>query len=278
MGNTFRALWTGIAIAQLAALGAQAATYRLDNGAISTALNASDGTETLDNWFANEFTALAGANLITRVDFGVFTTAPNSTAEVVLYRVTDPGGNPALGATRVYTQPFTPRAGNGTGASWQQIQLSTPIAFNVGDKFLVAVFIPNGIAAPPNDKYPFVLDTSGVATGTYWDRSTPNAFDLDDLSLAKPIDQALTPGGWAPGPGHLMIRAYGIDYPGPSTLTIAKVNDHLQVSWTSVPGTGGTLWASPALDANSDWQPVGQANPFVVTNIGSAKFFRVINP
>src|SRR5512135_2257721 len=96
-------LLTGISLAQLATTAA-GATYQLDNGSISTALNASDGTEPRDNWFGNVYTTQAGANLITRVDFGVFTTAPNSVADVVLYRVTDPGGNPALGATRVFTQ------------------------------------------------------------------------------------------------------------------------------------------------------------------------------
>ena len=92
----------------------QAASYILDNGSISTALNASDGTEPRDNWFGNVFTAQASATLITRVDFGVYTTTPNSAASVVIYRVTDPGGNPALGATRVYTQSFTPLTGDGT--------------------------------------------------------------------------------------------------------------------------------------------------------------------
>ena len=90
-------LVAGIAIAQFLALGLQGAVnYQLDNGSISTALNASDGTEPRDNWFGNVFTAQASATLITRVDFGVFTTTSNSAASVVIYRVTDPGGNPAL--------------------------------------------------------------------------------------------------------------------------------------------------------------------------------------
>ena len=218
MRNTIRILWTGIAIAQLAALGAQAATYQLDNGSISTALNASDGTEPHDNWFANLFTAQAGGNTITAVNFGLFTTAPNSVADVVLYRVTDPGGNPALGVTRLFTQAFTPLTGDNTNAFLQNITLTSPVTLNEGDKFLVAVFIANVIGAPPNDKYPFLLDTSGNATGTYWDRSDPNAFNLDDLSGAKPIDQVLTPGGWTPGPGHVFIRAVGVPEPSVSVL------------------------------------------------------------
>ena len=190
-------------------LGAQTATYQLDNASISSKLNASDTTEPHDNWFANEFTALAGANVITRVDFGVFTTTSNSTASVVLYRVTDPGGDPALGATRVYTQSFAPLTGDGTNAFLQPINLTSPVTFNVGDRFLVAVFISNVIAAPPNDVYPYLLDTSGIATGTYWDRSAPNTFNLDDLSQAKPINQAFVAGGFVPGAGHIIIRAWG---------------------------------------------------------------------
>jgi hypothetical protein len=191
-------------------LGAQTATYQLDNASISSKLNASDTTEPHDNWFANEFTALAGANVITRVDFGVFTTTSNSTASVVLYRVTDPGGDPALGATRVYTQSFAPLTGDGTNAFLQPINLTSPVTFNVGDRFLVAVFISNVIAAPPNDVYPYQLDTSGIATGTYWDRSAPNTFNLDDLSQARPINQAFVTGGFVPGAGHIIIRAWSL--------------------------------------------------------------------
>jgi hypothetical protein len=202
---------TGIAITQLATFGSWGAiTYQLDNNNISTALNASDGTENRDNWFANSFVALAGATSITHVDFGVFTTTPNTTAKVVLYRITDPGGNPALGATRVFTQNFTPLVGDNTNAFLQGIDLNTPVNFNVGDKFLVSIFIPNVQAAPPNDVYPYLLDTSGVAAGTWWDRSSPNSFNLDDLTLAKSIDQPLSPGGFNPGPGHMIIRAVGV--------------------------------------------------------------------
>lgn len=206
-------LLAGISLAQLATAAAGAA-YILDNGSIRYPLNASDGTEPRDDWFGNVFTTQAGANLITRVDFGVFTTTPNSVADVVLYRVTDPGGNPALGATRVYTQAFTPLTGDGTNAFLQQINLSSPVSFNTGDKFLAAVLIRDVIGLPPNDVYPYLLDTSGVATGTYWDRSNPNSFNLDDLGGAKPINQALTPGGFTPDPGHIIIRAYGTAEPG----------------------------------------------------------------
>src|SRR5215472_12731708 len=123
----------------------QAAQYALDNGTISTALNASEGTEPLDNWFGNVFTA-GSSSLIYRVDFGVFTTSPGSLASVSLYRVTDPGGNPALGATRLYTQAFTPLTGDGTNAFLQEIDLTSPVALNPGDKFLVGILINNVIA------------------------------------------------------------------------------------------------------------------------------------
>ena len=211
-------LLTGIAIAQLATLGSRAATYQLDNNNISFPLNASDGTESLDNWFGNLFTALPGASLITSVDFGVFTTTPGSIGSVVLYRVTDPGGNPALGATRVYTQTFSPLNGDGTNAFLQSISLSSAVAFNPGDLFLVSIFIPNVIGAPPNDVYPFLLDTGASATGSYWARSAPNTFNLDNLSGARLVNQALAPGGFVPGDHHLIIRALGVPEPSIAAL------------------------------------------------------------
>src|SRR2546428_9080822 len=82
------ALLAGMALWLTALAPAHAATYQLDNGSISSVLNASDGTEPLDNWFANKFTAQAGANRITSVRFGAFTTTPSSAGRVVLYLVT----------------------------------------------------------------------------------------------------------------------------------------------------------------------------------------------
>src|SRR6516164_497793 len=125
MRKLISTLFTVVVAAQLLTVSAQAALYQLDNGSISTALNASDGTEPLDNWFGNVFTALAGGNLITSVDFGVFTTTLNSVASVSLYRVTGAGGNPALGASRLFTQGFTPLTGDGTNAFLQHIDLTT---------------------------------------------------------------------------------------------------------------------------------------------------------
>jgi len=242
MRSTLKVLSTGIAIALLETPGArgQAANYVLDNGSISTPLDASDTTEPRDDWFANEFTAQAGANLITRVDFYSFTTTPGSQADVVLYQVTGAGGNPALGATRVYTQAFTPPTGDGTNSYLTQIKLTGPVAFTVGSEFLVAVFIPDVIALPPYDVYPYLLDTSASATGSYWDRSTPKAFNLDNISGAMPVNQNLAGGAWNPGAGHLFIRAYGN---GPPVL--APIPDQALYSGQTL-----TLTAS-ATDINS---------------------------
>ena len=221
MKTPLRILWAGAILIGCTAFPVKAAVvYALDNGGISTVLNASDGTETLDNWFGNVFTAQAGANLITRVDLGIFTTTPNSVASVSLYSVTDPGGNPALGATRIYTQAFTPLTGDGANAFLQQISLTSPVAFNTGDRFLVSVLIRSVIGAPPNDVYPFLLDTSGSATGSFWGRSAPNTFNLDNLSGTRPVNQALSPGGFVPGDNHLILRALGEVVPEPSVLAI----------------------------------------------------------
>lgn len=219
MRTISKTLLTSMLLVQWATSGAQGADYQLDDDSISTALNASEGTEPRDNWFGNVFTAQVGANLITEVSFGVFTTTPGSSASVVLYSVTDPGGNPALGATRLYTQAFTPLTGDGTNAFLQSITLTSPVTINTGDRFLVAVFIPNVIASPPNDVYPYLLDDSGAAAGSYWDRSAPNTFNLDNLSLAKLVNQPLVPGGFAPGDGHVIIRATG----GPSSTNLPPV-------------------------------------------------------
>jgi hypothetical protein len=218
MCNISRFLWAGIAIAQLAAVDLQAAAtvYQLDNGSISIPINAADGTEPLDSWFANEFTAQANANLITSVAYFLSTASPSYPADVVIYKRTSP-----LGFTRIYTQPFTPLAGNTIGYTVQSITLTTPVQLNVGDNFLLAIFMQGVIALPPNDKYPFALDTSGVAAGSFWDRSAPGTFNLDDLSGAVPINQNIAGGSWNPGPGHLFIRAFGTAViPEPSVFAL----------------------------------------------------------
>ncbi len=223
MQKVSRICLLGIAITGLTTITVPAATtYQLDNGTNKYQMNVSDTTEPHDNWVGNVFTVQAGANRITAIDYGIYTSsgAPNS-ASVVLYRLwSGSGGNPALGATRVYTQTFTPRAGDGQYWYLDQVTLTTPVDFTVGDKFLVALFMPNVIALAPNDKYPFILDTSGVAAGTYWDRSDPGLFNLDDLSAAKPINQALVTGGWAPDPGHIVLRAEAIAVPEPSNIAL----------------------------------------------------------
>ena len=223
MRTTSKLIWIGAILIGYAIFPAQAGLYSLDNGSISTVLNASDGTETLDNWFGNVFTAQPGANLITRVDLGIFTTTPNSSASVALYSVTDPGGNPALGATRIYTQAFTPLTGDGTNAFLQSISLTSPVNISTGDRFLVSILIRNVIGDPPNDVYPFLLDTSGSAAGSFWDRSAPNTFNLDNLSSAKLVSQPLSPGGFIPGNDHVIIRAFGAPVPEPSVLALGSL-------------------------------------------------------
>jgi len=219
MRAKYKLLLSALVGVQLATLNIQAATYQLDNNNIGGVVNASDGTETLDNWFGNVFTALPGASLINEVDFGVFTTTPNSIASVSLYRVTGAGGNPALGATRLYTQAFTPLTGDGTNAFLQQINLTSPVSLNAGDTFLVSVLIRNVIGAPPNDVYPFLLDNSNSSTGSYWGRSAPNTFNIDNLSGVLLTSQALAPGGFIPGPAHNFIRAVGV--PEPTSFALA---------------------------------------------------------
>ncbi|HLP75671.1 MAG TPA: hypothetical protein VK327_02025 [Candidatus Paceibacterota bacterium] len=211
----------GTAIAQLAGIGLQAATipYQLDNGMVKYPINAADGTETHDTWFANEFTAQANANSIVSVMYFLSSASPSYPADIVIYKQTSAQTAP-LGFTRIYTQPFTPLAGMPVGNTVQSLSLTTPVQLEVGDKFLVAIFMRDVVALPPNDKYPWTLDTSGDATGTFWDRSAPDSFNLDDLSGARPINQNLADGNWNPGAGHVMIRAFGTAVPEPSVLTL----------------------------------------------------------
>jgi PEP-CTERM putative exosortase interaction domain len=220
MRTISKLLLTSLVAIQLATVSVQAASlYQIDNNNIGGVVNASDGTETLDNWFGNVFTTIPGGTLINEVDLGVFTTSPGSIASVSLYRVTGAGGNPALGATRLYTQAFTPLTGDGTNAFLQAINLTSPVSLNVGDTFLVSILIRSVIGAPPNDVYPFLLDTSGSSTGSYWGRSGPNLFNIDNLSGVVPTSQALAPGGFIPGPAHNFIRAIGV--PEPTSLALA---------------------------------------------------------
>lgn len=214
----FKVLLSAFSI-QLAALSLSAATYQLDNNTIGGVVNASDGTETLDNWFGNVFAVQPGANLINEVDLGIFTTTPSSVASVSIYRVTGFGGNPALGATRLYTQAFTPLTGDGTNAFLQQINLTSPVSLNAGDRFLVSILIRNVIGAPPNDVYPFLLDNGGSSSGSYWGRSAPNTFNIDNLSGVVQTDQPLASGGFVPGPAHTFIRAIGV--PEPASIALA---------------------------------------------------------
>jgi len=232
------------------------ATYSLDNDVVKGTINASDGTEPLDNWWANEFTAVAGANVITRVDFDCGTVTAGSSATVSIYRVTDPGGNPAVGATRLYSQTFTPIPG---ASHLNQINLNTNVALNVGDRFLVAISMTNVIGLSPDDVYPFGIDTGTVATGSYWDRSAPNTFNLDALSQAVTIDQALPDDGsgagpWMPSPGsggHLIIRAVASPSSStPGNYDVVVTNRQGSVTSTVAQLIFGLPLANPSFEAD----------------------------
>jgi hypothetical protein len=231
MRSITKTVLIGTAIVQLATLGALGQIYyQLDHagpGVPVSAFNASDGTEPLDNWVGNEFTALNGANLITRVDFGVHTVKLGTTAELALYRVANPGPGVGGGLTLLYTQNFTPiSAISPTFVNLNQIPLTTPVLLNPGDEFVVSVLIRNVIALPPNDVYPFVIDNGTTSAGSFWDRSAPNTFNLNDLSGARLLTSTLAPDGsgaplFSPGPGHLVLRAQGVPPGVPEPFTFA---------------------------------------------------------
>jgi hypothetical protein len=251
--------------------------YALDmNTPPGTSLNASDGTEPLDNWWANEFTAVAGANVITEVDFGCATVTAGEYAVASLYRVTGAGGDPALGAVRLYSQTFKPVPGTSGQPNVNKVVLTSPVTLNVGDRFLVAISMTNVLALTPNDVYPFPIDQATDSTGSYWDRSAPNTFNLDDLSQAKPIDQALATGGFVPGDygGHLYIRAIGVSptTSGP-TLSIRLSGNSVVVSWSPT-SAGQQLNSAPT--PNGPWNMItGAPNPYTATLGATNTFYRV---
>jgi hypothetical protein len=207
-----RILWSFVlAAALVACLGAAAnADYILDNGTVSWWLNASEGTEPRDNWFANVFTAQANDPLISYVSFAGANVVPGLTA--VIYIDTDGDGNPATGTLqRVRTE--TPSSVTFGSDHWAQIVLTTPLYVTPGQKFVVAMFAPN----VQGNQFPFAMDTSTSAAGTFWGRTDPGLFNLDNLSGVVPLDQPLQTNGWIPGAAHMMIRA-GV--PEPSSLAL----------------------------------------------------------
>lgn len=268
---------TGLRIDLRALLPIGFTPYSLDmNTPTGSSLNASDGTEPLDNWWANEFTAVAGGNVITEVDFGCGTVTAGSYAVASLYRVTGAGGDPALGAVRLYSQTFKPVPGSTGQPNLNKITLTSPVTLNVGDRFLVAISMTNVLALGPNDVYPFPIDKSTNSTGSYWDRSAPNTFNLDDLSQAKPINQALAAGGFVPGDlgGHLYIRAIGtpITTSGP-TLAIRLSSGSAVISW-SPNSAGQQLNSAPT--PNGPWKAItGAPNPYTATLGATNTFYRV---
>jgi hypothetical protein len=134
----------------------------------------------------------------------------------------------------------------------------------------------NVIALSPNDVYPFPIDKSTNSTGSYWDRGAPNTLNLDDLSQAKPINQALAAGGFVPGDsgGHLYIRAIGISptTSGP-TLNIRLSGSSAIVSW-SPSSAGQQLLSAPT--PKGPWNIItGAANPYTATLGPTNTFYRV---
>jgi len=215
MRNLAKAVFAGAIVLQLTTCGVFGQIYyQLDNGIVGGAFNASDGVENLDNWMGNEFVAQAGGTLITRVDFGCFTNTPGQQAQVVIYRL----GNPTIGPTRIYTQTFTPLFNTDGSVRLNQITLTTPVQLNVGDPFVVSIFERNVDGA---NSFPWTVDTGTSSVNSFWGRSTPNTFNLDDLSGTRRLDLALAPGGYVPGPGHLIIRALGSVVPEPSVFALA---------------------------------------------------------
>jgi hypothetical protein len=190
--------------------------------------------------------------------------------------------------------------GSGTGAN--VIECNARVSYSLGSGGW-----GNGSTAPPAYPNAWVrltrhtivspTTTNSIITGYYstngasWvllgqtDTSTngdmtalPDAVYVGICSTAHHNDGAADP------PGYYLNTAdyasYNSSYvyvaANPPNLTIVKTDStHVTVSWSP---TGGRLLASPALGAGANWQPLGTANPVVITIGGTPQYFRVAIP
>ncbi len=198
-------------------------TYQIDYAGPASAMNASDGSETIDNWCGNQFTAIAGATQLTGMDWGIYTSQSarlTGLATLAIYR-----GAIGSSPVRIWTQQFTPYQGTAQNWYMQHVDLTAPVNLNAGDTFILSVYIPQ----VAGNVYPYMMDTNNLTSaGSYWDRGRVGGatFNLDDLSQAVVLTSDLPPDGsgdpaWHPGPGHLVMRAIAVPEPSVVALGVA---------------------------------------------------------
>jgi hypothetical protein len=171
--------------------------YQLDNGFVSAIFNNSLGTETTpnlaeDNWVGNVFTAVSGANLLTSIAWlpgsdAAGNALPALTVTAALYTGA-PGAGLTLVSGSVNTETLTT-----TPFAFVNVPFAVPQFVATGQVFTAALLIDN----VPSTIFPFVLDSSGVSTGSYYDISSPVG-SVNNYNLSSPNFPTLN----------------GVDYPG----------------------------------------------------------------
>jgi hypothetical protein len=171
--------------------------YQIDDGFINAIFNNSLGTETTpnlneDNWVGNVFTAVSGANVLKSIAWLPGSDAfgnplPSLTITAALYT-----GAPGAGLTLVPDSVNTVTLAT-TPFTFVNIPFAVPEVVAVGQVFTAALLINN----VPDTIFPFVLDASGVSTGSYYDVSNPIG-SVNSYNLSSPNFPTLN----------------GVDYPG----------------------------------------------------------------
>ena len=204
--------------------------YQIDNGqfvsgGFVTGFNNTLGTETTsnqaeDNWVGNVFTARAGANFLTSISWlpgfnengGALPTLSVTAAAVHRH----PGAGLTLVAGSVNTVTLSTTPGTFVDVPFAARQFVA-----TGQVFTAALLIDN----VPNNIFPFILDTSGISTGSYYDVSSPVG-SVNSYNLASPNFPTLN-GTTYPGqpsgatntsPGHTVLRVNAV--PEPASLTL----------------------------------------------------------
>jgi hypothetical protein len=208
--------------------------YQIDNGQIDfgggtiLGFNNTLGTETTpngaeDNWVGNVFTAVSGANLLTSIAWlpGFIsdgTALPPLTVTAALYT-----GAPGAGLTLVSGSVNTVTLST-TPITFVNVPFAATQFVATGQVFTAALLIDN----VPGNIFPFVLDTSGDSTGSYYDVSNPvgsvNSYNLSSPNF--PTLNGVDYPGQPPGSsntggtlGHTLLRVNAV-VPEPGSLSL----------------------------------------------------------
>ncbi len=170
--------------------------YQVDDGTIEQSVGVACGGGPCDIWWANGFTAVAGAESIyeIRVAFrsgsGVSVGDPFS---VHVYEDSDDDGDPNTGTLTLLASTNATVA-DATGETFQSILIG-PVTVSGG--FFVA-----GLFTHPEGEYPAAVDTT-ASQGQSWTNAGPAGLDPANPGSATNLDTLIS--------GNYMLRAVGRD-------------------------------------------------------------------